>query len=595
MGAATPAGVFSIFGHGQWPLVSVYSFRMKRLILINILVVTAVSLVSAQIKSKLNEPVEPFSIKRGSTFTASGGSPGARPDAFGSVSKTSQIAADIREAEEIIGRNYINGHNVAVGEMTKTALTGALRVLDPHSNFFDQAEWKDLLDEERSGYTGIGATIANFERGGVTDTFVLSTFPGSPAYKSQLRFGDRIVAINGEKMTGKNSDVVRDKIRGTNGTILRLTVERSATNHIETIESRRNRVPQPSIPDSYMLRPGIGYIELSEGFNYTTSEEFDAAMTELKRQGMRSLVLDLRGNGGGIVDQAVKVAEKFLPAGTLVLTQRGRSRIDNRVWKSANTTAETMPLVVLVNEDTASASEIVAGAFQDNDRAMIVGERTFGKGLVQSVIDLPGKTGLTLTSARYVTPSGRSIQRDYTRIDLYDYYNHKSPAALVDSSFVAHTLTDRTVYGGDGILPDETIKAEELTAAQASLLDPLFFFAREVVNGRIAGQETYCSADLSFGKRVTPSDLPFNEGLSTAFNNYLKLNMAWKIDNKTLQSQADFIKLRLRYNIVMASYGAISANQVLIEDDPQVAKAVETLPQAAQLAQLAAKTRQQKK
>ncbi len=595
MGAATPAGVFSIFGHGQWPLVSVYSFRMKRLILINILVVTAVSLVSAQIKSKLNEPVEPFSIKRGSTFTASGGSPGARPDAFGSVSKTSQIAADIREAEEIIGRNYINGRNVAVGEMTKTALTGALRVLDPHSNFFDQAEWKDLLDEERSGYTGIGATIANFERGGVTDTFVLSTFPGSPAYKSQLRFGDRIVAINGEKMTGKNSDVVRDKIRGTNGTILRLTVERSATNHIETIESRRNRVPQPSIPDSYMLRPGIGYIELSEGFNYTTSEEFDAAMTELKRQGMRSLVLDLRGNGGGIVDQAVKVAEKFLPAGTLVLTQRGRSRIDNRVWKSANTTAETMPLVVLVNEDTASASEIVAGAFQDNDRAMIVGERTFGKGLVQSVIDLPGKTGLTLTSARYVTPSGRSIQRDYTRIDLYDYYNHKSPAALVDSSFVAHTLTDRTVYGGDGILPDETIKAEELTAAQASLLDPLFFFAREVVNGRIAGQETYCSADLSFGKRVTPSDLPFNEGLSTAFNNYLKLNMAWKIDNKTLQSQADFIKLRLRYNIVMASYGAISANQVLIEDDPQVAKAVETLPRAAQLAQLAAKTRQQKK
>ncbi len=142
--------------------------------------------------------------------------------------------------------------------------------------------------------------------------------------------------------------------------------------------------------------------------------------------GMKSLILDLRGNGGGIVDQAVKVAEKFLPAGTLILTQRGRSRIDNRVWKSKNTNPEQMPLVVLVNEDTASASEIVAGAFQDDDRAMIVGEKTFGKGLVQSVIDLPGRTGLTLTTARYVTPSGRSIQRDYSKIDLYDYYNHKT-------------------------------------------------------------------------------------------------------------------------------------------------------------------------
>ena len=142
---------------------------------------------------------------------------------------------------------------------------------------------------------------------------------------------------------------------------------------------------------------------------------------------MRSLILDLRGNGGGIVDQAVKVAAKFLPAGTEILTQRGRAKIDNRVWRSANASAETVPLVVLVNENTASASEIVAGAFQDNDRALIVGEKTFGKGLVQSVIDLPGHTGMTLTAAGYLTPSGRSIQRDYSKMDLYDYFNHTGP------------------------------------------------------------------------------------------------------------------------------------------------------------------------
>ena len=468
---------------------------------------------------------------------------------------------------------------------------GALRSLDPHSNYFDQAEWKDLLDEQRSGYTGIGATIANFDKGGVTDTFVLSTFPGSPAFKAQLRYGDKIVAIDGEKMSGKGSDFVRDHIRGANGTILRLTVERVATNRIETLEIRRNCVPQPSIPDAYMLRPGIGYIALSEGFNYTTADEFDYAMAELKRAGMRSLVLDLRGNGGGIVDQAVKVAEKFLPAGTLILTQRGRTRIDNRVWRSANTAAETMPLVVLVNEETASASEIVAGAFQDDDRAMIVGEKTFGKGLVQSVIDLPSSTGLTLTTARYLTPSGRSIQRDYSKMDLYDYFNHTGQTAAAGAYFEARTITDRKVYGGDGILPDENIKTDEITAAQAALLDPMFFFAREVVSGRIASQEAYREMPVMFGKRVTPSDFAYNETLSTAFHDFIKANSTWKIDDRTLQSEAAFIKVRLRYNIITASFGSVSADQVLIEDDPQVAKAVETLPRAGQLAQNAARAR----
>ncbi|MFM9904221.1 MAG: S41 family peptidase [Pyrinomonadaceae bacterium] len=541
-------------------------------------------------KTPLNSPVEPFSVKRGSTFSASGGDP-ARVFTSQGENKTSQIAADIREAEDLILRNYVDVRTLSEAGMTDSALTGALHTLDPHSNFHDAADWSDLLDEQQSGYSGIGATITNFEKDGVMDTFVLSTVPGSPAFKAQLRFGDKIVAINGEKMTGKESDIVRDKIRGATGTAFRLKVERSATNRVETIEIRRSRVSQPSIPDAYILRPGIGYIELSQGFNYTTSDEFDYAMRELKRQGMRSLVLDLRGNGGGIVDQAVRVAEKFLPAGMLILTQRGRSRIDNRVWKSTNTAAETMPLVVLVNEDTASASEIVAGAFQDDDRAMIVGEKTFGKGLVQSVIDLPGRTGLTLTTARYLTPSGRSIQRDYTKIDLYDYYNHTAIASAIDKPvFAARTLTDRTVFGGDGISPDENVKADDLTPAQAELIDPLFFFSREIINGRIPGQEAYISTAFSAGQRITPSVLPFNETLAADFRDFLK-NKSWKIDDKMLKREAAFIRLRLRYNIVMAAFGSNSADQVLIENDPQVAKAVETLPQAAQLTQLAAKAR----
>lgn len=565
--------------------------RLRRTAFVLFLVSSVAGLSFGQLSAPLNPSVDPFSIKSGSTFSASGGSATAKTDSAGGVSRPSKIAADIRDAEQLIARNYAG--TTSDRTLTKDAIRGMLRSLDPHSNFHDAAEWKDLLAEQRSGYTGIGASISNFDNANVTDTYVLSTFPDSPASKAGLRFGDRIVAINGQQMTGKFSDDVRDKIRGETGTVLRLTIERADTRRLETLEIRRNRVAQPSIPDAYILRPGVGYIDLSEGFNYTTADEMDVAMRELKDLGMRSLILDLRGNGGGIVDQAVKVAERFLPAGTLILTQRGRSRIDNRVWRSANTDPDSMPLVVLVNEETASASEIVAGAFQDDDRAMIVGEKTFGKGLVQSVLNLPGRAGLTLTTARYLTPSGRSIQRDYSNLDNYDYFNHKSPTvALAKPFFEARTVTDRKVLGGDGIQPDETVKAETLTSLQASLIDPLFFFAREAVNGRVRGAENYRTSYTLFGKRVDAGDFRISDDLITAFNGFAAKSSPGKFTPEVLRREAAFIKLRLRYNIAMAAYGSVSANQVLIEDDPQVAKAIDTLPRSAQLAQMAAKARQ---
>lgn len=567
---------------------------LRRAIAVSLLASVAASQNNAQQKSPLSQG-DPFTISSGTTFAASGGTPNARPYATEPSEKQSRISADIREAQALITANHVSGRSLVSNNLIKAALDSMLHTLDPHSNFYDPSEWKDLLDEQRSGYTGIGATIANFTRKGVKDTYILATFPGSPASRAQLKYGDKIVAINGEKMADRDSDAVRDKMRGATGTVFRLTVERSANKRIETIDIRRNRVPQPSIPDAFILRPGIGYIELSEGFNYTTSDEFDAALTELKHGGMKSLILDLRGNGGGIVDQAVKVAEKFLPAGTLILTQRGHSRIDNRIWKSTIQNPEQMPLVVLVDEDTASASEIVAGAFQDDDRAMIVGEKTFGKGLVQSVIDLPGKTGLTLTTARYLTPSGRSIQRDYSKIALYDYYNHKSVAEIDKPYFEARTITDRKVFGGDGIQPDEVVTVEPTTETDLALLDPIFSFVRELVNGRVTGQENYRSIPVLFGKRITPGDFPVSESLIAAFSDFAKHHENGGINESRLRRSAAFIKLRLRYHIIMASFGAISANQVLIEDDAQVAKAVDALPRAGQLAMLAAKTRQRGK
>lgn len=537
----------------------------------------------AQTKRTQNASADPFSIKAGVSFSA-----WARPEGERSspTAATTRLSSAIAEAEEVIRNNFMSAKTVTDAEMTKSALEGALRSLDPHSNFYDQREWKDLMDEERSGYSGIGATIASFSRGGVADTYVLSTFPGSPAARAQLKFGDRIVAVDGQSVSGKGPDAVRDKLRGLEGTAFRLTVERATDLHQETFEIRRGRVSQPSIPSWYMLRSDIGYVQMSEGFSYTTANELDSSLRDLKRQGMRSLVLDLRGNGGGIVDQAVQVAEKFLPAGTLILSQRGRARYDNRVWRSGNTNPETMPLVLLVDEDTASASEIVAGALQDNDRALIVGEKTFGKGLVQSVIDLPGRTGLTLTTARYLTPTGRSIQRDYSKLDNYDYFSHKT-AAIDTAYFEARTITNRRVLGGDGILPDEVVKSPEMTPAQSALLDPLFFFARDLVNGRIRGGGSYRPIAYS------STDEAAGMAINNVFEAYLRANPDWT--RFVPGSDIDFVAGRVRYYATMADLGSGSADRVLSENDPQLLKAIQSMQGSAQLATLADSARRQRR
>lgn len=541
---------------------------------------------AGQVRLPFDGPAESFILRSGSTFSASGG---RREPVDG---RPSPIAADILEVQKIIAGHHVNGDRLKLAELTKNAVAGMLDALDPHSSFYDRAEWAELMDEQRSGYTGIGATIANFERSGMLDTFVLSTFSGSPAADARLRYGDRIVAVNGEPMAGKTSDVVRDKIRGTAGSSFRLTVERASDQRHVTLQIRRGRVAQPSIPDAYILRPGIGYIDLSEGFNYTTAGEFDTALAGLKRQGMTSLVLDLRGNGGGIVDQAVKVASRFLPAGTVVVTQRGRTRLDNRTWRASDPAPETMPLVVLVDEETASASEIVAGAFQDTDRALIIGEKTFGKGLVQSVIELPGRTGLTLTTARYLTPSGRSIQRDYIRTDRYDYYHHRSQAAAAGAFFEARTITDRPVVGGDGVHPDESVTLPRLKPDETKLLDPLFFFSRDLLNGRVPGISMETAAKIS-NRRVLAGDMAVTPAMMAAFERYLTVNRgAFEAQGPDL---SPFVRSRLRYDLVMGLYGVTMAGQVLIEDDPQVARAVNALPRAAQLAARANQARGSKR
>lgn len=527
--------------------------------------------------------VEPFKISRGSSFAASA----PRSNQYNSTQAT--ISQDISEALKIIRENYVDGKRVDFSELTKSSINTMLRTLDPHSNYFDAEEYQELLTDQRSEYSGIGATIVNYQSEGEIATFVVSTFPDSPAARSGLRFGDKILTVDVEKMFGKSSSAVRDRVRGRKGTVVRITVERADTRKIETVEIRRNRVPQPSIPDAYLLRQNIGYVDMSEGFNYTTSEELSVALNDLRARGMNALILDLRDNPGGILEQAVRVAEKFLPRGETIVSQRGRYPIDNRAWKSTNNYPEKFPLVVLVNEGSASASEIVAGALQDYDRALIIGEKTFGKGLVQSIINLPYGSGLTLTTAKYYTPSGRSIQRDYAGANLYDYFNHKTSSPENEKrKSAARTTAGRTVFGGDGIEPDETVKSIEFNQTQIKLLDPIFLFARDLSGGRLRGFENYrTNLPVKYGQRISPNSFEISNEMLTAFKDFALKNKSVNLSAQQIENEKEFISTRVRFHLATANFGIIAANQVLIESDPQISKAVAALPRALQLAKAA--------
>lgn len=507
------------------------------------------------------------------------------------------IEKDFDEAVRVIQENYIEGKKLDYNAVFKSSILGMLRTLDPHSNFYDREEYTELRTDQRSEYFGIGASIQSFVLGEQADTFITATFQNSPAARAGLRFGDRIIAVDSLKTAGKTSLEVRDKIRGPRGSKVRVTVERASDKRIQTVEITRDAVAQPTIPDAYMLKPGVGYIDMTRGFNYSTTEELLSALEMLRANGANSLVLDLRNNPGGFLEQAIQVAEVFLPYGQLILTQKGRTALRDNVFRSRNTAADPIPLVILVNESTASASEIVAGAMQDHDRALIVGQTSFGKGLVQSIIPLEYGTGLTLTSAKYYTPSGRLIQRDYAENSFYDYYTHGGSKRFDETEESKPAGPEKTtdlgrkVYGGGGIAPDESVKTRTITLAQRRLLSPLFAFTRELVNDRIAGVTGYrVPGAIEFNHQLQPSDFPVSPAVFNAFKEFVANDPTFKNLTPLVASNRSFIELQLRFDVVMAAYGRVSADRVFItSDDQQLARAVSVLPRARDLAMSASK------
>ena len=553
---------------------------MRRPLSLSLLVALTVSGAFPQQTAQKRPAGDGFDIgPNRSFFASSGGSMTA--DTTSKTPQVKRILGDLSEALDVIRKNHADGQRLNLNEVAKSTISGALLTLDPHSSYFDPSEFTEFLEEQQSEYSGIGATIANFTRGGQMDTYVVGTVHGSPAASAKLSYGDRIVKVGSDVMTGRDASDVSAAVRGGAGTRLKLTIEKAASGRVETVEVIRRVVPQPSVRDSFVMPGEIGYIALSEGFNYTTASEVSGALKRLHRQPLKGLIIDLRENPGGILEEAVRVAEKFLPVGSVIVTQRGRSRLDNRVWRSNNSDPEKVPLVLLVNENTASASEILAGALQDHDRALIVGDRTFGKGLVQSLFDCPSGAGLTLTTGRYFTPSGRSIQRDYSDGNIYDYYAHRT-AATAQKGPESRTSANRPVFGGDGIEPDEAVKTPDLSNLESEIANALFFFTRDAIYGRVdvglllKASFTRTSADMS-GSAL-------DENLVRSFENYIRQTSVKSISSPQIESERSFVLNRLKFDLVMALKGETEANRFSLTTDLPVQKALMLLPKARELA-----------
>ena len=505
-----------------------------------------------------------------------------------------KIEQDVAEALTLIEDNYVGGKKLDYNDVFKSSIDSMLHTLDPHSNYFDAKEYEAFRTEQSSQYFGIGATIGDLsgKDGKVIATYIKATFEDAPAHRAGLRYGDKIVDVNGTSMLGKNFTEVRTFLRGPRGTQAKITVERFGTGKRETFDIVRDAVSQPSISDAYMIRPGVGYIGMTGGFHHTTYDEFRQAMVELKAQGMQQLVIDLRDNGGGLVNQALRVSNAFLESGQKILTQKGRIRGAESVAEAENPSPDRTPIVVLVNRNTASASEILAGALQDHDRALIVGESTFGKGLVQNPFPLEYGSMLLLTIAKYETPSGRLIQRDYSGGSLYDYYSdggslREETQTPKPKGAESRTAAGRIVYGGDGINPDQTVKPQTITADKARFRqrfnDPIFAFTLDLAYGKNKAFENYkIDRPISFEYDLKNTDFPITENL---FQNFKKFAVEkYNFTAAQIDREREYIERTLRTELVIAAYGSTTSFQVFNEYDTQLKKAIELLPQAKQLA-----------
>lgn len=480
---------------------------------------------------------------------------------------------------DAVEQNYVE--RVPSQKVIAGGINGLLHSLDPHSNFLDEEAYASLQEEQHGSFYGLGITIQSIN--GILT--VISPIEGTPAFKAGLRAGDVISEIEGQATKGKPTNVLLKQLRGPKGTQVTITVEREGYDQPLHFTITRDEIPVNSISYAFMLRPGVGYVRL-KNFTETSTRELNTALDKLKEEGMKSLIFDLRNNTGGLLDQAIKVSDEFLEKGALVVSTRGRIGESNVTYRCQDKNDyEDIPLVLVVNRSSASASEIVAGAIQDHDRGLIVGTTTWGKGLVQSLYRLSSNTALALTTARYYTPSGRLIQRDYTK-SMYDYYyTDIGVDENTDTREKTFTSMGREVYGGGGITPDEKVEAPDQSRFMDLLNSEYAFF--------------------NFAKRFTSSDerkVQADDAKDAHAEKLIEVDKSFTASDEVLQDFQDFlqkekieytpaewndnlpqIKALIRQEVLGAIWGSEAGYKVQADSDPQLLKSLEELPKAEAL------------
>ena len=453
------------------------------------------------------------------------------------------------------------------------AIPGMLRVLDPHSNFFDPKQYALFKEEQEGKYYGVGMTVQQREN----QTVVLSPFVGSPAYKAGIRPGDIIQKVDGKSCDGLTTTEVADMLKGAKGTVVHISLGREGWDKPIEVTVTRDEIPRPGVEYYTMVKPGIGYVRVTT-FNETTDSDLAEALKQLDVSKLDGLIIDLRNNGGGLLNQAVGMADMFLDKNEIVVSHRGRASQERRYYAVRGNQGIEVPVIVLINGQSASASEIVSGAIQDHDRGLIVGETSFGKGLVQTQFPLSQDTALLLTTARYYTPSGRLIQRDYKNISLYDYHYNPQPPKKPE---VKLTDSGRQVYGGGGITPDDVVAAPKPDDFEQML------YRRGVFYSQQQGVGDFTRFYLGQKPTIT-KDFVTNEEVIAQFKKYLDQQKI-KYTEQDIQANLTWLKWQIKREVFTSYFGLTDGYKVELQDDPQLEKAIEMVPQSRALYQNARK------
>ena len=486
----------------------------------------------------------------------------------------------------LIEKSYYR--DVEPEKLVYASIRGMLDTLDPHSYFLDPDSFSRMREEYTGKYYGLGIQIQKQE----DSLVVISPIEGTPASRLGIQPGDIISTINGESTKPLSSFEAMQKLRGPKGTKVTITILREGLEAPLELTIEREEIPLRSVPYAFLLNNETGYIFI-RNFAETTTQEFEEKMKALTAQGLKSLVLDLRGNTGGTFFQSVDLSDEFLPSGSVIVSIKGRNRIYNREYRAdRNGQYESIPLAILINRGSASASEIVAGAVMDNDRGYIIGEDSWGKGLVQTVFPLGDSLAVALTTARYFTPSGRSIQRDYQHIE--DYLLHKQ--APEDKREVRYTVQGRKVLGQGGISPDfEVPQTLSTQTAELMIKGAFFAYAR-----KFAAHQTPLSKNLVFpkeeglngpaasGKTIVTRDFVVDDAVIADFQAHLLANNI-SVNEDKFKAARDEVRRELQRSIFSLLWNVEEGVKAFSKMDPVVLKALEVMPQAAKFVE-AAKT-----